>query len=72
VQPIPLSRIGDPLKKTAAPSDKIEWLDQQHIRLIDELDQLNTRLEQTLSCLLKPTDQPSDATHEAPVLASAG
>jgi len=36
-----------------APSDKIQWLEQRHVELIEELDALNNRLEQALNSFAK-------------------
>ncbi len=37
-------------------SDVLQQLDQRHELLLDELDSLNQRLEQTLSSLGKPAE----------------
>jgi len=36
-----------------APNDKIQWLEQRHAELIDELDALDSRLEQVVNSLAK-------------------
>jgi len=44
-----------------ASSEKIQLLEQRHIQLIDELDTLNGRLEQALSCFVLVNDEiPND------------
>lgn len=40
-----------------ASSEKIQWLEQRHVELIDELDTLNSRLEQTLNSFAKQCDE---------------
>lgn len=41
----------------STPNDKIDLLEQRHIQLIEELDVLNQRLEQTLSSFSKTSDK---------------
>ena len=50
---------GDDLE-TKASTDRVQWLEQQHVELIKELDLLNTRLEQTLSSFQKTASSPSE------------
>ncbi len=40
-----------------APAEKIQQLEQRHVRLIEELDALNERLEQALSSFIKVNDE---------------
>ncbi|MEM8944651.1 MAG: hypothetical protein AAGD11_05650 [Planctomycetota bacterium] len=36
-------------------TDQIQQLDQRHVQLIEELDDLNRRLEETLDSFLRPS-----------------
>jgi len=45
-------------------SDKIQWLEQRHVELLDELDSLNSRLEQTLTSFTKQNDEARMTKHE--------
>lgn len=42
-----------------APDDKLQQLDSRHSQLLEELDALNVRLEETLSSFLKPAEPDS-------------
>lgn len=39
-----------------APDDKLQRLESRHNELLEQLDALNLRLEETLSGLVKPAD----------------
>ena len=54
-----------------AASEKIQWLEQRHTELIEGLDALNSRLEQTLNSLLKSPEQQEPEQQESKVSQSA-
>ena len=45
-------------------NEKIQQLEQRHVKLLDELNALNQRLEETLSSFAKPT-QPESGSAES-------
>lgn len=44
-----------------APDDKLQRLESRHSELLEQLDALNLRLEETLSGLVKPAESCGEA-----------
>jgi hypothetical protein len=46
------------------PNEKIQWLEQRHAELIDELDALNSRLEQTVDSFVRDKNEAATLTSD--------